>query len=207
MQINGLILNMLDTFMRDDVVEAGCDEVGRGCMAGPVVCAAVIWPKDINHNWLKDSKMLNIKQREEMDAFVREEAVAFAVAEMSPAEIDQHNVLQASFLGMHKALDLLDVQPGHLLIDGNRFIPYKAIPYHTVVKGDSKYAPIAAASIIAKVYRDKLMKELHEEHPEYGWETNVGYPTPKHRQAIINKGYTKYHRKSFKLKAVQTKLF
>jgi ribonuclease HII len=197
---------MLKTFMRGGQTEAGCDEVGRGCMAGPVVAAAVVMPPDVNHEWLKDSKQLNLSQRNEMVSFIKDHAISYAIGLADTDDIDRLNILRASFYAMHKALDQLNVQPDHLLVDGNRFDPYHQIPYTTVVKGDNEYTSIAAASILAKVHRDNLMKSLHKDYPEYGWDTNVGYPTPHHRKAIMDLGYSPYHRKSFKLKAMQQTL-
>lgn len=180
-------------------MEAGCDEVGRGCLAGPVVAAAVILPEDFRDPGLDDSKKLPERKRNEFANLIRENALAFAVAEVSPKRIDEINILNASFEAMHHALDQLPIVPSHLLIDGNRFAPYADIPHNCVIKGDSKYLSIAAASILAKTYRDDLMAKLHNSHPYYGWDTNVGYPTKKHRQGIAEHGVTKHHRRSFNL--------
>ncbi|MFT5918001.1 MAG: ribonuclease HII [Flammeovirgaceae bacterium] len=186
-------------FFHKKIIEAGLDEVGRGCLAGPVVAAAVILPKDYKNPILNDSKKMSEKNRVLLDKDIRENAISFAVSEVSHLEIDEINILNASFLAMHQALDLLETVPEFLLVDGNRFHPYKEIPFECVIKGDGKYMPIAAASVLAKVYRDNLMREWAEKHPEYGWETNVGYPTKKHRSAIAEFGTTSIHRKSFQL--------
>ncbi len=186
-------------FFHKTLIEAGLDEVGRGCLAGPVVAAAVILPKDYNSPILNDSKMMTEKNRILLDKDIRENAISFAVSEVSHLEIDKINILNASFLAMHQALDLLETTPELLLVDGNRFQPYKKTPFECVIKGDGKYMPIAAASVLAKVYRDNLMREWAKKHPEYGWETNVGYPTKKHRTAIAEFGVTSIHRKSFQL--------
>lgn len=181
-------------------VEAGCDEVGRGCLSGPVVAAAVILDENFNQNLVNDSKKLNFKTRMDLDSYIKENVKDYAVAELSPAFIDQHNILNASIHAMHQALDKLTMRPELILVDGNRFHPYNFIPHECIIKGDSKVLSIAAASILAKNYRDKLMIELHEEHPEYGWNTNFGYATKKHQEALIKFGPTKYHRQSFRLK-------
>lgn len=181
-------------------VEAGCDEVGRGCLSGPVVAAAVILDENFNQNLVNDSKKLNFKIRMDLDSYIKDNVKDYAVAELSPAFIDQHNILNASIHAMHQALDKLIIRPELILVDGNRFHPYNFIPHECIIKGDSKVLSIAAASILAKNYRDKLMIELHEEHPEYGWNTNFGYATKKHQEALIKFGPTKYHRQSFRLK-------
>lgn len=181
-------------------VEAGCDEVGRGCLSGPVVAAAVILDENFNQNLVNDSKKLNFKTRMDLDSYIKDNVKDYAVAELSPAFIDQHNILNASIHAMHQALDKLIIRPELILVDGNRFHPYYFIPHECIIKGDSKVLSIAAASILAKNYRDKLMIELHEEHPEYGWNTNFGYATKKHQEALIKFGPTKYHRQSFRLK-------
>ncbi|MBL7881178.1 MULTISPECIES: ribonuclease HII [Chryseobacterium] len=181
-------------------VEAGCDEVGRGCLSGPVVAAAVILDENFNQNLVNDSKKLNFKTRMDLDSYIKDNVKDYAVAELSPAFIDQHNILNASIHAMHQALDKLIIRPELILVDGNRFHPYNFIPHECIIKGDSKVLSIAAASILAKNYRDKLMIELHEEHPEYGWNTNFGYATKKHQEALIKFGPTKYHRQSFRLK-------
>ncbi len=180
-----------------DKVEAGCDEAGRGCLAGPVFAAAVILPPDFKNELLNDSKKLNEKQRYKLRDIIEKEAVAWAVAEVDAPEIDEINILNASFLAMHRALDKLSVNPEHLLIDGNRFHSYREIPHHCIVKGDGKYMSIAAASILAKTYRDDFMKRIHQEYPFYFWDKNKGYPTLQHKKAIQQHGYTPYHRKSF----------
>ena len=190
---------MLLPYLNEDKIEAGCDEAGRGCLAGAVYDAAVILPRGFKNDQLNDSKQLSEKQRYALRALIEKEAVAWAVGVVCPEEIDKINILNASFLAMHRAVDRLGVRPGHLLIDGNRFNPYPGIPHTTVVKGDAKYLSIAAASILAKTYRDDYMDALHEEYPLYGWDHNKGYPTPKHRAAIAQHGTTPYHRRSFNL--------
>lgn len=180
-------------------IEAGCDEVGRGCLAGPVVAAAVIINDKFNHNLINDSKKLIPKIRKELDIYIRENSVDFAIAEVSPEFIDEHNILNASIHAMHLALDQLKTRPEFILVDGNRFKPYSFTPHECIVKGDSKILSIAAASILAKNYRDNLMLQLHENYSEYHWNTNAGYPTKAHRTAIEKYGTTPYHRKSFKL--------
>ena len=190
---------MLLPYLNEDKIEAGCDEAGRGCLAGAVYAAAVILPRGFKNDQLNDSKQLSEKQRYALRALIEKEAVAWAVGVVCPEEIDKINILNASFLAMHRAVDRLGVRPGHLLIDGNRFNPYPGIPHTTVVKGDAKYLSIAAASILAKTYRDDYMDALHEEYPLYGWGHNKGYPTPKHRAAIAQHGTTPYHRRSFNL--------
>ncbi|MEO9966754.1 MAG: ribonuclease HII [Reichenbachiella sp.] len=194
-------------FFRENTVEAGCDEAGRGCLAGPVVAAAVILPADYSHDILNDSKKLSLKQRNLLKVDIRRDAIAWAVGVVSHLEIDEINILNASFLAMHRAVDQLTVRPELLLIDGNRFKVYENLPHETVVKGDGKYLSIAAASVLAKTHRDELMNELHQEHPEYGWHTNAGYPTMAHRQAIRDYGITPHHRKSFRLLPEQLELF
>ncbi len=190
---------MLRSFHTANVIEAGLDEVGRGCLAGPVVAAAVILPPDYVHPVLTDSKQLTRKQREMLRIDIERDALAWAVAEVSPEDIDRINILQASFLAMHHAVDALILQPEHLLVDGNRFRPYPMIPHTCIVKGDSHFLSIAAASVLAKVYRDELMVQFGREFPDYGWTTNVGYPTALHRDAIQRLGPTKHHRMSFRL--------
>ncbi|WP_345766516.1 ribonuclease HII [Chryseobacterium endophyticum] len=181
-------------------VEAGCDEVGRGCLCGPVVAAAVILDENFNQNLVNDSKKLNFKTRMDLDSYIKDHVKEYAIAELPPAFIDEHNILNASIHAMHRALDQLITRPELILVDGNRFHPYNFIPHECIIKGDSKVLSIAAASILAKNYRDQLMIELHEEHPEYGWDTNFGYATKKHQEALIKFGPTKYHRQSFRLK-------
>ena len=178
--------------------EAGCDEVGRGCLAGPVVAAAVVLPKDFTHSLLNDSKQLSPVQRTQLATEIRATAIDYAVAEVDHQTIDKINILQASFLAMHRAVDQLKVKPELLLIDGNRFLPYPFVPHQCVIKGDSLYYSIAAASVLAKTYRDALMQRLAEGFPLYGWATNVGYPTSAHRQAIREHGLTPWHRRSFR---------
>lgn len=190
---------MLQSYMRQGVIEAGCDEAGRGCLCGPVACAAVILPPDFVCEELNDSKQLSEKKRDALRPLIEEKALAWAVVMVSPQEIDEINILNASITGMQRALEKLDIIPEHIIIDGNRFKPYKEIPYTTVVKGDAKYMSIAAASILAKTHRDELMIRLAEEFPGYAWEINKGYPTKAHRKAIAELGVTPYHRKTFKL--------
>ena len=190
---------MLSPYLHKDVIEAGCDEAGRGCLAGPVYAAAVILPPDFTNELLNDSKQLTEKQRYALREVIEREAVAWAVGVVSADEIDKINILRASILAMHRAVDQLKVRPQHLLIDGNRFNPYPNIPHTTVVKGDGKYMSIAAASILAKTYRDDFMLKIHEEYPQYHWDSNKGYPAPIHREAIRQYGTTPYHRMSFNL--------
>jgi len=180
-------------------IEAGCDEAGRGCLAGAVFAAAVILPADYQNENLDDSKKLSEKKRYQLRDEIERDALAWAVGIVSPEEIDKINILNASFLAMHRALDQLDVRPEALLIDGNRFKPYKDIPHTTVVKGDGKYMSIAAASILAKTYRDDYMMKLHQEYPQYHWDSNKGYPSKAHREAIRIFGTTPYHRMSYNL--------
>ena len=190
---------MLLPYLKRDCQEAGCDEAGRGCLAGAVFASAVILPPDFVCEELNDSKQLSEKQRNELRRLIEKEAIAWAIGVVLPDEIDRINILNASFLAMHRALDQLTIQPQHLLIDGNRFKPYKDIPYTTIVKGDGKYLSIAAASVLAKTHRDEYMMRLHEELPSYDWKNNKGYPTKKHREAIKKSGPTPYHRMSFTL--------
>lgn len=189
------------------MIEAGCDEAGRGCYAGPVFAAAVILPADFFHPLLNDSKQLSEKTRDELRPVIEREAIAYAVASVGNDEIDQINILKASFKAMHLALDKLKTQPQSLLIDGNRFIPYKKIAHQCFVKGDSRFSCIAAASILAKTYRDEFMKKLHNEFPYYQWINNKGYGTAAHRKAIEQYGLCKYHRKSFRLMDGQLAVF
>ena len=184
-----------------DLREAGLDEAGRGCLAGPVMAAAVILPKDYTHAWLNDSKQLSKQRRETVRAEIEKEALAWAVAEVSNAEIDRINISNASFLAMHRAVNLLPLRPELLLVDGNRFTPFPGIGHVCIVKGDEKYLSIAAASVLAKTYRDDLMTRLGAEFPHYGWERNAAYPTPAHREAIQKYGVTAHHRLSFNLLA------
>jgi len=190
-----------------DKVEAGCDEAGRGCLAGPVVAAAVIFPKDYSHPQLNDSKQLKREDREVFRYIIQRDALAWAVAEVSPQEIDKINILKASFLAMHRALVQLKIRPELLLIDGNRFVPYGETPHECIIKGDGKYLSIAAASILAKTHRDEVMERFAADYPQYGWHQNVGYPTPAHRKAIAEHGTTPHHRMSFKLLPDQLELF
>ena len=190
---------MLLPYLNKDLIEAGCDEAGRGCLAGAVYAAAVILPKDFHNELLNDSKQLTERQRYALREVIEREAVAWAVGVVGPKEIDKINILNASILAMHRAVDGLTVRPEALIIDGNRFKPYQNLPHTTVVKGDSKYLSIAAASILAKTYRDDYMNKLHEEFPHYDWKGNKGYPTKKHREGIRLHGTTPYHRMSFNL--------
>ena len=180
-------------------IEAGCDEAGRGCLAGSVYAAAVILPEDYQNELLNDSKQLTEKKRYQLREIIKRDAIAWAVGIVSPEEIDKINILNASILAMHRALDQLKVRPEAIIVDGNRFKPYQELPYTTIVKGDGKYLSIAAASILAKTYRDDYMNKLAEEHPQYDWLSNKGYPTKKHREAIKQFGITPYHRKSYNL--------
>lgn len=189
----------LKSFFKKNQLEAGCDEAGRGCLCGSVFAAAVILPQNFTHPLLNDSKKIKEKDRYVLRTVIEKEAIAWAVGEVSPAEIDQINILNASFLAMHRALAQLTPQPEFILVDGNRFKPYSAVPHACIVKGDGKYFSIAAASILAKTYRDDYMLQLHKQHPEYGWNTNKGYPTLAHRKAIQAHGVTAYHRQSFRL--------
>ena len=190
---------MLLPYLQENRIEAGCDEAGRGCLAGAVYAAAVILPPDFKNEMLNNSKQLTEKQRYALRSVIEESALAWAVGIVSPEEIDQINILNASFLAMHRAIDQLKIRPEHLLIDGNRFNPYPNIPHTTIVKGDGKYLSIAAASILAKTYRDDYMNQLHREYPVYDWDHNKGYPTKKHRAAIAEYGISPYHRKSYNL--------
>jgi ribonuclease HII len=190
---------MLLSHYYEDLVEAGCDEAGRGCLAGSVYAAAVILPPDYENELLNDSKKLSAKKRYTLRAEIERDAVAWAVGVVTPEEIDKINILNASFLAMHRALDQLKVRPEAVIVDGNRFKPYQELPFTTIVKGDGKYLSIAAASILAKTYRDDYMQALAKEYPQYDWQSNMGYPTKKHRKAISEHGVTPYHRKSFNL--------
>ena len=183
----------------ENYVEAGCDEVGRGCLCGPVVAAAVVLDDNFEQNLVNDSKKLNFNTRLELDDYIKNNVKDYAIAELSPAFIDQHNILNASIHAMHNALDKLTIRPELILVDGNKFHPYNFIPHQCIIKGDSKILSIAAASILAKNYRDQLMIRLHEEFPEYGWNKNMGYATKVHIEALKKFGPTKYHRQSFRL--------
>ena len=193
-------------FFKPACIEAGCDEAGRGCLAGPVFAAAVILPDDFENQLLNDSKQLTERQREMLRPIIEREAVAWAVAQVSPHEIDEINILNASILAMHRAIDALAVRPEHLIIDGNRFKPYRDIPHQTIVKGDGKYLSIAAASVLAKTHRDEYMRHLDTQFPHYGWRDNKGYPTAAHRAAIAQYGTTPHHRLTFQLLDAQLKL-
>lgn len=186
-------------YYQETLTEAGCDEAGRGCLAGPVFAAAVILPRDFRHPLLNDSKQLKESQRDELRVVIEQKAIAYAVASIDNEEIDRINILKASFKAMHEALARLLIQPQMLLIDGNRFNPYGNIPHTCVIQGDGIYASIAAASILAKTYRDEYMQQLHEQFPQYGWKENKGYPTRYHRDAIRTHGDTPYHRRTFRL--------
>ena len=190
---------MLEPFLYKTKIEAGLDEAGRGCYAGPVFAAAVILPKDFFHPLLNDSKQLSEKERNELRPVIEKESIAFAVASVDNDEIDIINILQASFKAMHLAIEKLTVIPEYLLIDGNRFKPYKQVKHECIIKGDGIYASIAAASILAKTYRDEYMRQLHEEYSYYAWNNNKGYGTAAHRSAIEQNGICKYHRKSFNI--------
>ena len=197
---------MLLPYLNKGLIEAGCDEAGRGCLSGSVFAAAVILPQDFKNELLNDSKQLNEKQRYALREVIEREALAWAVGEVNPQEIDEINILNASFLAMHRAIDQLKIRPEHLLIDGNRFKKYGEILHTTVVKGDGKYLSIAAASILAKTYRDDYMERLHAEYPVYDWNHNKGYPTKKHRAAIAQHGATPYHRMTFNLLGIDPQL-
>lgn len=201
-------MSALLSYKNEGLIEAGCDEAGRGCLAGPVVAAAVILPKNFFCDLLNDSKQLNEKQRRSLRLVIEKEALAYGVSFVSEKEIDEINILKASFTAMHRAVDQLEPIPEVLLIDGNRFIPYRDIAHECIVKGDGKYLSIAAASILAKTYRDEYMEKLHEEFPMYNWHQNKGYPTKEHRKAIRLHGSCQHHRMSFTLlPAEQLSLF
>ena len=195
------------SYLHEGLIEAGCDEAGRGPLAGPVYAAAVILPKDFYHPLLNDSKKMTETAREQLRPIIEREAIAWAVEEVSAEEIDTINILNASITGMQRAVRRLAVKPEFLLIDGNKFKPFDGYEYQCVVKGDGKYASIAAASVLAKTYRDEHMRRLAAEYPQYGWERNMGYPTKEHVEAIIKHGYTPHHRKSFHLKQLEPTLF
>jgi len=190
---------LLKSFYQTELIEAGCDEAGRGCLAGPVFAAAVILPKKFSHPVLNDSKQLSEKQRNELRIIIEAEAISYAVASIDNNKIDHINILKASIKAMHLAIGELNQKPQLLIIDGNRFIRYKRIPHRCIIKGDEQYASIAAASVLAKTYRDEFMLKLHDEFPHYRWHTNKGYGTEEHRKAIEHYGFCKYHRKSFRL--------
>lgn len=198
---------MLLSYLNESVIEAGCDEAGRGCLAGPVFAAAVILEKDFSHPGLNDSKQLTEKQRNSLREVILKEAVAWKVSSVTAEDIDHINILKASFLAMERAVNGLILQPEHLLIDGNRFYTSLDIPYTCVIKGDGKYASIAAASVLAKTFRDDYMYSLSKEYPQYGWEKNKGYPTVMHRRAISELGLTPHHRKTFNSTFLQPSLF
>ena len=200
------LFKMLKSYHHKQFVEAGCDEAGRGCYAGPVFAAAVVLPKDFFHPLLNDSKQVPQPIRSELRMIIEEKAIAWSVAMVDNEEIDSINILKASFKAMHKALDTLQVIPEVLLIDGNRFTTYKTIPHHCIIQGDGIYASIAAASILAKTYRDDYMINLHEEFPHYNWKNNKGYGTAEHRKAIEAFGLCKYHRRSFDIEPSQTEI-
>ena len=198
---------MLLSSYTPDLIEAGCDEAGRGCLAGPVVAAAVILPKNYSHELLNDSKQLTKEERELLRVEIQNDSLAWSVGEVSSEEIDEINILNASFMAMHRALDKLSIIPQLLLIDGNRFNPFQDIKHKCIIKGDALYLSSAAASVLAKTHRDELMYNLALQHPGYKWETNVGYPTQGHREGIKALGITPYHRKSFQLLPAQLELF
>lgn len=187
-------------------LECGTDEAGRGCLAGPVTAAAVILPENFKHVWLNDSKQLSLKKRNILRPIIEKEAISYGVAHVFPKKIDLINILNASILAMHKAIDNLNIKPEFILVDGNRFKTYKNIEHICIVKGDAKYLNIAAASVLAKTYRDDYMQELHNKYPEYQWNKNKGYPTKKHREAIFSVGSTPHHRQSFKLLPQQLRI-
>lgn len=190
---------MLKSYFDANKTEAGCDEVGRGCLAGPVVAAAVILPKHFKQNLLNDSKKICRSKRELLKTEIKNVALAYGIGEVSPKEIDKINILCASFLAVQRAIDKLKIEPELLLIDGNRYAPHNSVPHQCIVKGDSKFLSIAAASVLAKIHRDQLMRDLDKKYPHYGWDTNMGYPTIAHRQGIQRQGITPYHRKTFQL--------
>lgn len=198
---------MLQSFFQDELIEAGCDEAGRGCLAGPVFAAAVILPKDFFHPFLNDSKQISEEQRYELRPIIEQQAIAYGVAQLDHKQIDKLNILKASFKTMHLAVNQLSIRPQLLLIDGNRFSAYKSIPHKCIIGGDGKYASIAAASILAKTYRDDFMKELHLQYPKYNWQQNKGYATREHQQALDKYGPCRYHRRSFRLDYSQPALF
>lgn len=194
-----MVQNRLKSHFYNNLIEAGCDEAGRGCLAGSVFAAAVILPENYNNPNLNDSKKLSRKKRDELRQIIINDAIAWAVGEVTPQEIDKINILRASFLAMHRALDQLSTPPQAIIVDGNRFTPYHALPYTTIVKGDAKYQSIAAASILAKTFRDDYMDCLAEQYPQYYWHANMGYPTKQHREAIKKYGITPFHRRTYNL--------
>ncbi|WP_111708832.1 ribonuclease HII [Lutibacter citreus] len=196
----------LKKYYKKNILEAGTDEAGRGCLAGPVVAAAVILPPNFVHPLLNDSKQLTEKQRDILRPFIEKNALAYGVSFISEEKIDEINILQASILGMHESIKKLSLQPEHIIVDGNKFKPFRDIPHETIIKGDAKYMSIAAASVLAKTYRDEFMEKIDKEFPNYFWKKNKGYPTKQHRAAIREFGPNKYHRKSFKLLPEQLKL-
>lgn len=198
---------MLQPYFQEELIEAGCDEAGRGCLAGPVFAAAVILPKDFFHPLLNDSKQLTAAERYELKPIIEEQAISFAVGSLCNKQIDKINILKASFKSMHLAIGKLSIQPELLLIDGNRFTPYKKIPHQCIIQGDALYSSIAAASILAKTYRDDYMKDLHRLFPQYNWAQNKGYGTREHQVALDKHGPTKYHRTSFRLSYNQIEIF
>ena len=206
-KLDQIFIRLLRSSYTKHLTEAGCDEAGRGCLAGPVVAAAVILPPKYRHKSLNDSKKLSANERRVLRQDILRDALAWAIAEVSHTEIDEINILKASFLAMHRALDQLKIRPELLLIDGNRFVPYRETTYHCIVKGDGKFLSIAAASILAKTHRDELMQKMAVTYPGYGWETNMGYPTPEHRDGIRRLGITPIHRRSFQLLPAQLDLF
>jgi len=197
---------LLKPFLNKNITEVGCDEAGRGCLAGPVFAAAVILPSNFNNELLNDSKKLSEKNRNILKKEIIENALAWAVASIDNTEIDKINILNASIKAMHLAIRQLKLTPEHILVDGNRFKPYQNIPHTCIIKGDGKYMSIAAASILAKTFRDEFMEKISSEHPEYKWNKNKGYPTKQHRETIATQGITKYHRKTFRLLSSQTKI-
>ncbi|WP_233885313.1 ribonuclease HII [Tenacibaculum piscium] len=197
---------MLQLKYSQHLLETGTDEAGRGCLSGPVVAAAVILPENFKHDFLNDSKQLSEKKREELRPYIEKHAISYAVAFVNHQEVDEINVLQASITAMHRAIAQLSPQPEFIIVDGNKFNPYQEIPHETIVKGDAKFMSIAAASILAKTYRDEYMAKIHQEYPQYNWQKNKGYPTKEHREAIREFGITPFHRKTFKLLPEQLKL-
>jgi ribonuclease HII len=197
---------MLEPYHTRGIVEAGCDEAGRGCLAGPVVAAAVILPAGFSHPELNDSKKLSASKRKELRTVIENEAVSTGIGIADQGEIDSINILNASILAMHRAMEKLDPAPDHILVDGNRFKPFREIPHTCIVRGDTRYASIAAASILAKTHRDAIMEILHGEYPCFGWDRNMGYPTRQHRRALLEFGPTSYHRRSFKLPDEQMRI-